>query len=292
MTNSLLAWLWIAAGYLILLGAAVLCVRCSGPIGQEIKQPRARRRALVLRFAEFIGAATLIYAAAILLTGSRVPLGVPLPGVPQLVTTRGVSFAQSSAIRHRMPVDQLGYLAPQPDGWPPLTFDYHSEYVDFTIWHPLGAETRGLGEQEALKTGVLAIVGFKLDYPLTRITYSAPMHKPDERLTVYVSRLRWELEQKGAQFYKTVDPLLLPDYRFEHFELQMKDDEGKLASHFMFFGPYGNRALTVDFATTPEQHELCRPLVMKIMRSFTPGKLVQDMMKREWPDYVAPSPAK
>jgi hypothetical protein len=31
---------------------------------------------------------------------------------------------------------------------------------------------------------------------------------------------------------------------------------------------------------------------MKIMRSFTPGKLVKDMMKREWPDYVSPPPAR
>jgi hypothetical protein len=104
-----------------------------------------------------------------------------------------------------------------------------------------------------------------------------------ESLTTFVSRARAELKEKGAEFNSRAEPLILPEYRFEHFEYK-RSVNGVERSMLTWIGPFGVYVLSFQFSGDPEKHELMRPFAEKIMRSFQPGENPKLAMEAEYPD--------
>lgn len=219
-----------------------------------------------------LAAGVAAYAAAKRL-GDPAPLGVVLPDVPQLyeIIPRD-ELNQTSVVQGRMPAILLEQLAQQPDGASPLKFHYRCDFGDFSIGHPYAASASSPGPEQAVDTGILLKGEFLYDQPIKKIMYTIPFRHEGESVPTFVSRTRFELEKDGAKFYADVKPLGLDGYRFEHYEYDQELKDGSIVSHFVFIGPFGNiRVLSLDFMTTPELHNLARPLVWKMVRSFTAG---------------------
>jgi len=234
-----------------------------------------------------LGAAAAAYAGARQL-GDPAPLGAALPAVPRLyeIIPRE-DVEQTSFLEKRMPEALLEKLAAQPDGAPPLDFRYRCDLADFSVVHPYPVSAVGTGPEEAIETGILLRAEFFYDLPIKKAMYTIPFRHADESVPVFVSRTRFELESEGATFYSDVEPLALNGYRFEHYEFDDELEEGTVVSHFVFIGPFGKpRVLSLDFMTTPELHELARPLVWKIMRSFTAGRSLQEGALKYDEDYL------
>lgn len=278
-------WASGVVAYLLVLLASYLFVRLNLPAGEKQHSRRYARTRLMLYFFAIVSA-SVVFAAMLYVSGSPAPLGAPLPEVASVVAVDGISIKQTSVLKKTINADMLEFLAPQPDGMPPLRYTYSCEYVDFSIQHPMGTELFAFGPQDVLGSGALARATLKFDYPLQLIEYSAPLRKAEEKLHEYVARRRWELTQQGAKFYGNHDPLVLADYKFERFEYELTNDKGEAQSHFVFFGPYGNRTLTCEYVSKPELHELARPLVAKIINSFKPGPKVLEAVQLMDPDYA------
>jgi hypothetical protein len=234
-----------------------------------------------------LGAAAGAYAAARQL-GDPAPLGAALPVVPQLyeIIPRE-EVEQTSFLEGRMPEALLEKLAAQPDGAPPLDFRYRSDLADFSVVHPYAVSAVGTGPEEAIETGILLRAEFMYDQPLKKAMYTIPFRHAGESVPEFVARTRFELESEGATFYNDVEPLALDGYRFEHYEFDDELAEGTVVSHFVFIGPFGKpRVLSLDFMTTPELHERARPLVWKIMRSFSAGYSLQEGALKYDEDYI------
>jgi len=234
-----------------------------------------------------ISAATVAFCCMITL-GDPSPLGVPLPEVPQLFEILSQDNAKNmSVLERRLPKAMLEFLAEQPDGAPPVRFTVQGEFIDFSIGHLSGIETTAFPVEEALKDNVIISGIVHFDQPLKALQYSAPGRGGGESLTEYTSRLRYELERKGAVYYDNVEPLPLEGYRFEHFEYKRENDSGEMVSHYLFIGPLGTRALVMDYMTTPELHERARPWVMKMIRTFKAGRQLQEAVLESDPEYIA-----
>jgi hypothetical protein len=228
-----------------------------------------------------LGAAAAAYAGARQL-GDPAPLGIPLPAVPRLYAIiPREDVEQTSVIAGRMPEALLEQLAEQPDGVAPLKYRFRCDLGDFSLRHPYATTSVATGPEEAIETGVLLRAEFMYDQSVKKAFYSIPFRHEGETVPTYVSRTRFELEKAGAKFYDDVSPLALEGYRFEHYEYDDELADGTVVSHFVFIGPFGKpRVLSLDFMTTPELHELARPLVWKIMKSFSAGyDLMQGALK-------------
>lgn len=217
------------------------------------------------------------------------PLGAPLPDVPQLYELiPREQLEESSLVEGRLAEVLLEVLAVQPDGSPPLRYPCDVQFIDFKVWHPYGTTTMSFGADDVAKNDVLVQADLIYDQPLRKLQYSMPHRVEGESLTTHVSRIRHELDQGGARFYPDVSPLALDGYRFEHFEYEQELETGERLSRFVYFGPLGpKRVLRMDFATTPELHELARPYVLKIMGSFKVGEWLRDAALTYDPAYVA-----
>lgn len=234
---------------------------------------------IVAATAAFYGMATL---------GDPSPLGVPLPEVPQLFEILPYDDAKDmSVVERKLPEVMLEFLAPQPDGAPPVRFTVRGEFIDFSIGHLSGIETTAFPVEEAIKDNVIISGIVHFDQPLKALQYSAPARREGESVTEYTSRLRYEMERKGAVYYDNVDPLPLEGYRFEHFEYKRENENGETVSHYLFIGPLGPRALVMDYMSTPELHERARPWVMKMIRTFKAGRQLQETALESDPEYIA-----
>jgi hypothetical protein len=222
------------------------------------------------------------------LTGSAAPLDTALPAVPRLceILPRE-DVADTSLLEMRMPEVLLEFLAPQPDGVPPLLYLADVELVGFKISHPKGAIAVQYPLEEVLEDGVLLQAQLEYDPPLKALKYSMPFRKEGESVTEYTARIRQELERKGATFYADVSPIALEDYRMEHFEYFRELDSGEVVSHYSFIGPLGKRVLVLDYMMPPELHEQARPWVYKIVRSFRPGQLFKEEVRKQDAAYIA-----
>jgi hypothetical protein len=234
-----------------------------------------------------VAAATAAFCCTTTL-GDPSPLGVPLPEVPQLFEILPHDDAKNmSVVERRLPEVMLEFLAEQPDGAPPVRFTVRGEFIDFSIGHLSGIETTAFPVEETLKDNVIISGVVHFDQPLKALQYSAPGRREGESLTEYTSRLRYEMEKKGAVYYENVEPLPLEGYRFEHFEYKRENENGEMVSHYLFIGPLGTRALVMDYMTTPELHERARPWVMKMIRTFKTGRQLQETVLESDPEYIA-----
>lgn len=224
------------------------------------------------------------------LLGSPAPLGVPLPAVPSLYTIiPREDIDQTSVLQRRLPEVLLEMFADQPDGAPPLRHSVRCDMADFDIAHPYGTTSMLMSPEEASETGALMKAELMYDQPLKKIIYQAPIRQAGESVTTFVSRSRHELERRGAKFYQPTEPLVLNGYRLEHYEYNIELEDGTVVSHFQYFGPFGERRiLLIDFMTDPELHEAARPLVHKIMNSFTPGWQIKLDAQKYDASYVGP----
>jgi hypothetical protein len=233
-------------------------------------------------------AACLVVAAGAVYAGSRyftepAPLGVPLPPVRNTFTILPRDQIQDTSWNKRTTVSAfLEFMAPQPDGMPPLRWPYESTIGDFTIWHPHGTELTNMGDVDA--NGVItegwAVVHY--DWPLKEFIYQYAPRKTGERVTEFVARYEHELTANGATLIGNHDTLDLPAYQFQHFEYQEAQPvDGQTISHYIYIGPFGRRAIVLNFTCLADQHEAARPLIAKIMASFTPGWELKKLMLKE-----------
>ncbi len=217
---------------------------------------------------------------------SPAPLGQPLPQLPApIYFTDGVKVQDSSVLQKRIAPEMLHVLALQPDGCPPLRYPYPGEHADFKMSFPTGTESVIFDNESFLKDGIESQANVRYDQALKLVKISMPRRQSDkESVTTYVSRITSELRRQGAQFNDHTERLDLPAYRFEHFEHQ-REANGRQLSNFTYVGPYGFHVIVIQFSTTPELHEACRPYVEKIMRSFEPGWQARKAMLLEDPAY-------
>jgi hypothetical protein len=219
-------------------------------------------------------------------TASPAPLGVPLPIPHSRFVTTGFKPDEADVMAGRIPPPWLEYLAPEPDGTLPLRYPYTSARGGFTIKHPFGATIMEDPGQNFDKTNEDALCLFSYNQPLKKIRYVMPLRQPGEQATEVAARLRYELQQKGAQLVPgRSDRLELPRYRFEHLEYTTKGDAGP-EYHVDYLGPLGKRrVLLIDFVTTPELAEPAQRQIDKIMQSFTPELQLAEVMLLEDPAY-------
>jgi hypothetical protein len=202
---------------------------------------------------------------------AQAPLGQPLPEVPQLIDViPREEWERSSFNERRLCPWQLEFLAPQPDGAPPHRFPMETA-IGYTLWHPTGSQTNPLLPEEAVEHNRLAEVDVLFDQPVKYIVHSMPDRREAETVTEYTARYRHKLKQDGAEFYPDVEPLVVPDYRFEHFEYALPDEDGVTWYHYVFLGPMGPKILVIDYYAFPDHTDLAWPWVLKVMESFTPG---------------------
>jgi hypothetical protein len=235
-----------------------------------------------------IAAAASSFAATRAL-GDPAPLDAVLPDVPALfeIIPRE-NIKETSVVERRIPEVLLEHLAPQPDGSPPLKYGISVDLGDFHIRHPYGTSSSSPGPEQALELGVLLQGEVLYDQPLQKIMYTIPFRLEEESVSTYASRTRYELEQDGAVFHSDVRPLAVEGYRFEHYEYDLEIEGGAVVSHYTFIGPFGkHRVLAMDFMMTPELHELARPYVWKIMRSFSAGWNLRQGAQDYDADYIA-----
>jgi hypothetical protein len=221
-----------------------------------------------------LGLATACFLTTGHCAGDAAPLGSPIPKDPPQFITK-IDPKDADVSKRRIPVQWLEFLAPQPDGAAPLRYDYRCELVDFTIRTTMGTETGSFPGESVLKDDVLARALVHYGQGLDQIVYSAPLRPRTERLNEYVSRLRHDLEQQGGKFYPDTDSIDVNGYHFLHYEYELAGEQGP-ESHYVYFGNYGLRSLTIDFITSPERHEAARSLVTKIIHSFKPGEHLRD----------------
>ena len=222
---------------------------------------------------------------------SQTPCGTPLPEVPVLVERTDTDFDNISVMQGRIPDEYLQFLAPQPDGAMPLRYPHDVYRSDFSMMLPMGCTTIPLGdtfEEDAIDSQVI----FKFDQQLDYIKISLPMREEGESVSEFVARARHDYEQLGAEFRENTEALEMDGMLFQHFEYDRltqyaEDEPEQEVSHYVYFGPAGVRALVIDFITTPERHELARPVVEKIMRSIEPGDRFLQQMHLEYPDRFA-----
>ncbi len=211
--------------------------------------------------------------------GARAPLGAPLPEYSVLIEYEGIEYDDSSLLTGRLNERLLELLGPQPDGVPPLNRPYTSKSAGFTIGHPFGTQMTIFLQQNFMQDQVLSQAFLWDGMPLKAIKYILPEKEEGDKVTVHVSRVRKELEAKDANFLAPQGVVELADYRFETLEYEMVDESGELRTHFVFFGPFGPRILTIDFIALEGMHAQAIPYVDKIIRSFEPGEQLLDLIE-------------
>lgn len=219
---------------------------------------------------------------------SEVPCGVPIPEIPQLVTSEGVGFENASIADGRIPEDYLQFMAPQPDGAMPLRYPLEIIRSDISMKLPMGTTTLPMGDDTFQEDAIDSQVVFKWNQQLDFIKVSLPRREPGESVEQFVARARSDYGEIGAEFYPQDEPLEVDGMLFQHFEYKrFTSYEGSGpemdVSHYVYFAPAGVRVLVLDFLTTPERHETARPLVEKIMRSIRPGDRFLEQMELEYP---------
>lgn len=219
-----------------------------------------------------------------LLLRPAAPLGRPLPKVALRWQTEGVDPGSTSVLQGRIDKNWLESLAYQPDQSPPLDSPYQCDRGDFSIGFPLGTELVVFPQDEFVKDQVDSQAGVRLDQPLRTIKISMPFRNMGESLTTYASRIRHELEQKGAVFYQDSEAVELPAYRFLRLAYRRTAEKVEIA-HIVFIGPLGVRTLVIDLTCEPDHIELMRPYAEKIIRSFEPGWTCKKAMLLEDPSY-------
>jgi hypothetical protein len=222
--------------------------------------------------------------AGYLLLRPAAPLGRPLPAVTLRWQTEGVDPGSTSVLKGRIDKNWLESLAYQPDQAPPLDSPYQCDRGDFSIGFPLGTEVVVFPQDEFVKDQVDSQAGVRLDQPLRTVKISMPFREKGETLPTYVSRIRHELEQKGAVFYPDGEPVDLPAYRFLRLAYRRTAEKVEIA-HVVFVGPLGVRTLVIDLTCEPGHIELMRPYAEKIIRSFEPGWTCKKAMLLEDPEY-------
>jgi hypothetical protein len=215
------------------------------------------------------------------------PLGVPLPPVRQLFTILPREQADETSWLERKTADAwLEFLAPQPDGLPPLRWPYMSPLADFTISLPHGAEVSQLNSVDANGVVTEAIGELHYGWPIIRFSFQLVPRRDAETVTEFTARFEHELTASGSELIGQHEPFALPAYQFQHFEYR----EGAAAenvpeSHYIYVGPCGRRVVLMDFVCLDQQHEAARPLLEKILKSFTPGWELKKLMLKEDPGY-------
>ncbi|MCC7477249.1 hypothetical protein IT575_02225 [bacterium] len=228
-------------------------------------------------------AASLAVRSAV---ASPAPLGQPLPRLSDpIYVSEGVKVSESSVLQKRIAPELLHVLALQPDGAPPLRYPYPSEHADFMMHFPTGTETVFFDNEAFLKDGIESQANVRYDQALKLVKISMPRRQSDkEKVSTFVSRITTDLRRQGAELYPNTERLDQPAYRFEHFE-HKREVNGRMLSNFTYVGPYGVHVIVIQFSTTPELHESCRPYVDKIMQSFEPGWVAKKAMLLEDPTY-------
>lgn len=223
--------------------------------------------------------------------GDPAPLGVPLPPVKYMFQTEGIGPNETSVNEKKVTANWLEFLAPQPDGSPPLRYQFDSSGADFEIWHPLGVEAVVLPPEQQQETSALAIATVKLDQPLYAIKYSLPRRQDGESLAQYAGRVKSGMEAKGAQFFGDMGEFKVTGYKFVTLEYQRETEDIGLLYHFLYIGPYGPNALVIDFSALPEHVDAARPYVKKIISSFKPKSELKRLYEEELDGPGVPGPA-
>jgi hypothetical protein len=253
------------------------------------KQPTGNRTASgngVLAVAAALAAAAFFGLRA---TASPAPFGAAVMRPQPQFTTEGVAFDKTDWLAKRVPPAYLEFLAPQPDGTPPLRYPYKCDRGGFTIRHPMGAELTQLAPEQFFQQSIDAIVDIHYDQPLQRIRYQFPVRHAGETVEQFIARMRYELERMGATFPADAPKRLeLPRYRFERLEFVSAPQSGAgraAEQHFWFVGPLGSRVALIDFSAAPANAVLARRQAEKVMGSFSPSFDLGLVMLEEDPQY-------
>ncbi|MCB1186219.1 hypothetical protein KDL29_03550 [bacterium] len=219
---------------------------------------------------------------------SPAPCGTPLPDIPQVVTDIGDDTEGMSIRQGLIPTNYLDFMAPQPDGTMPLRYPLDVYRCDFDLKLPMGTTSLPMGDS-FYEDAVDSQVVFQYEQQLDYMKISLPMRQEGESVTEFVARARSDYEGIGATFKGGTDPLKFDGMIFQHFEFERetqyeKDGPSRNISHYVYFGPAGNRVLVIDFLTTPDRHAEAKPLVEKIMRSISPGNRFLEQMAIEYPE--------
>jgi hypothetical protein len=233
-------------------------------------------------------------------TASPAPFGAPLPPIGTLLNTEGIDFKHTDVLERRIPPPYVEFLAPQPDGTPPLKISYTSQRGGFSLRLPHGSETTQLDPQSFARDSVDALIQFHFNQPLQEVVVTLPGRKDGETVSEFAARLRFEFLRLGWEPVDTGEKELdLPRYRFARLEAVVHPPRAAQAGggtaaqadaagdqqRIWYVGPLGERLLVVEFSAKRENAELARNQAAKIMSSFSPSFDLAIAMLEEDPKY-------
>ncbi len=216
------------------------------------------------------------------------PFGAPLPAPrPYIFTIVPREQVEEVSWPKRVTIEAwLEFMAPQPDGFPPLRWPFHSELGDYTISLPQCARTSVVESMDEHGIVTDAWGQLQYDWPLESFIFQMSPRKDGETAAEFTARYQHDLTKSGTKLIGSLDPVELPVYRFQHFEYQEQEPvDGVTYSHYIYIGPFGSRVLVFDFVCEAESHEAARGLIAKVLSSFTPGWELKKIMLHEDPQY-------
>lgn len=216
------------------------------------------------------------------------PLGAPLPPPkPAIFTIIPREQADEASWMKRITLEAwLEYLAPQPDGLPPLRWPFHSEWGDYSMSLPQGSSTTFVMDVD--DHGIITDAWGQMnhDWPLRTFVFQMCPRKEGETVEEFTARYQSDLMKSGVKLIGNLDPVLMPEYKFQHFEYHDPEPvDGVTYSRYVYVGPFGSRVLVQEYICPFEFHEQARGLVNKILNSFEPGWELKKIMLHEDPDY-------
>ena len=235
-------------------------------------------------------AAVAAFLGVYFLEAAQAPLGVRLPRVPRpMFATEGASPEDLSVVRRQVPEHMLEYLAPQPDGAPPMFSWFASARGGYRLALPLGADPAQLGAESFAKDGVDMVASYLYDMPLRKVICSLRAREPSEGFKAFAERLRADLGGKGQADGEMLD---VRGYPFVALEFSYPAPNGETTAHCLFASPYGRFVFVADFLARPEEKRPARTMALKTVRTFVPGwppqKLILPADQAEIPPSTAP----
>jgi hypothetical protein len=207
-------------------------------------------------------------------------LGAPLPPPPPPMFRILEGDASKCSLRkHVLSEAWLTRLAPQPDGFPPLTNHYYSEKLQFKIDYPYGAENVVYSIDDFMKDFVDSQALVKIDQPIAAIKVTVP--SKDKKITQlqYIGDVLEKMEKEKATAHGKPEELKLPGGTFATASYLRNSSDGNYV-HRLYAASTGGRALIWDFLLRPENEQEGEKYARKIMRSFSPGPMVSKLMEK------------
>jgi len=233
-----------------------------------------------------VGGFLCVYFLAV----AQAPLGVRLPRVPRpMFVTQGVGPSDLSVVRRRVPEHMLEYLAPQPDGGPPMFSWFESARGGYRLALPLGADPAQPGAESFAKDGVDAISTFLYDMPLRKVILSLRPREQGEGFRAFAERLQKGLA--GGTAHGRAETFDVRGYPFVALEFSYPAPNEETMAHCLFAGPYGRFVFVADFLSRPRDRRAARTMALKIVRTFVPGRSPEKLILPADQAEMAPSTA-